>query len=213
MVRYLNSFGRRIGKRLGEESRLAIANILPQYQVMPEDLDHKKNCLEIGFGTGDHLFDLTLKNPDVFYVGCEPFLNGVSTLIKRIHMTGVNNIFIWPDDVRILLDQYKALKFDQIYILFPDPWPKRKQFQRRLINSSFLNLLSNYLKNTGKIHIATDHDDYAKWISDSIATNKQISSQEVDEKDFASVSLTRYFKKAQTDNEGINYFTLSRSHL
>lgn len=210
MVRYLNSFGRRIGKRLGEESRLAIANILPQYQVMPQDLDNKTTCLEIGFGTGDHLFDLALKNPDAFYVGCEPFLNGVSTLIKRIHVAGVNNIFIWPDDVRILLDQYKAFKFNQIYILFPDPWPKRKQFQRRLINSSFLQLLSGYLKETGKIHIATDHDDYAKWIANSIATNKDLISQEVDESDFASVSLTRYFKKTQTEKEGINFFSLSR---
>lgn len=195
--RLLNTFGRRIGKKLGQESKDVIANILPSYLVNCAELaKHKsKLYLEIGFGTGDFLLNYAKNNQETLCVGCDPFLNGVAGIIKKAVALNISNIKIWPDDVRLMLAGLPNHLFDIVYILFPDPWPKRKQHQRRLINDSFLAALCHKMKPGAELNIATDHANYAQWIDSCLQNNRTLLTPN-HEGEFADVSMTRYYKRA-----------------
>src|SRR5690606_35153253 len=104
-------------------------------------------------------------HPDCIFIGCEPYINGVANLLKLIKDANLQNILIWPDDGRILLQHMPANILDRIYLLFPDPWPKKKHHKKRIVNQNWLNLCASKLKSTGDLAIATDHADYAKWIT------------------------------------------------
>jgi tRNA (guanine-N7-)-methyltransferase len=200
--RLINSFGRRIGKRLSKESQSLIEEILPNYLVNPENLSQpdQELYLEIGFGNGDFIIEFAINNPNTLCIGCEPYLNGVSNVLKKIKSASINNIRLWPDDARLLLTQLPDKIFSMVYILFPDPWPKKKQYKRRLINENFLNLLSSKLKPKAIINIATDHVEYAKWILATCLNQNNLKWVAESQADwmtpFNYVTLTRYYQKA-----------------
>lgn len=160
----IRTFGRRHGKKLSARQNNLIENILPT--LAPRDTG---DILEIGFGAGEHVRDLARANPDKIIIGAEPFMNGVASLLSAITdadndiLAEYKNIRIWPDDVRDFL-RSTQLKFEQIWILHPDPWPKAKHEKRRLLNSDFLTMLSAHLKQNGQIIIGTDHWEYFDWI-------------------------------------------------
>lgn len=210
--RLLNTFGRRIGKRLGQESRDVITNILPKYLVNCAELaQHKsKLYLEIGFGTGDFLLEYAKNNHETLCVGCDPFLNGVAGVVKKIVAHEITNIKIWPDDVRLIFAQLPDQIFDIIYILFPDPWPKRKQHQRRLINNEFLIALYQKMKPGAQLNIATDHADYANWIESCLQNNPVLFKQNT-ANEFADVSMTRYYKRAASFEHLPHFFKLIKN--
>ncbi|MCM1294559.1 MAG: hypothetical protein NC311_03285 [Muribaculaceae bacterium] len=161
----IRTFGRRHGKKLSARQTNLIENILPA--IAP---DTDGDILEIGFGAGEHVRDLARANPDKIIIGAEPFMNGVASLLSAITDTDNNildeykNIRIWPDDVRIMLRNIPTLRFSEIWILHPDPWPKAKHEKRRLLNSDFLSFLSAHLAQNGQIIIGTDHWEYFDWI-------------------------------------------------
>lgn len=163
----IRTFGRRHGKKLSARQTGLIENILPR--IAPQNLTGDL-ILEIGFGAGEHVRDLAHTYPDATIIGAEPFINGVASLMSAITDTQDNilpeykNIRIWPDDVRDFLRTTDS-KFNQIWVLHPDPWPKAKHEKRRLLNAEFLTLLSNYLTPNGQIIIGTDHWEYFDWIT------------------------------------------------
>ena len=160
----IRTFGRRHGKKLSLRQNWLIENLLPHLEPT------NGNILEIGFGAGEHVRDLARNNPDKIIVGAEPFMNGVASLLSAITDEKTNRVLdeytgirIWADDVRDFLRQTDS-KFEQIWVLHPDPWPKARHEKRRLLSAEFLNLLSNYLSNNGEIIIGTDHWEYFDWI-------------------------------------------------
>ncbi len=209
--RLFNSFGRKIGKRLGQESKNLISNVLLNYQVdLPELMrSTQKLYLEIGSGNGDYVVKYALNNQDTICIGCEPYLNGVANTMKKIIEHNITNIRIWSDDARILLDQLPNSMFDCAYILFPDPWPKKKQHKRRLISKEFIEVLHNKLKPQAQLNIATDHEDYAKWVLAYMLESKVFCWQAKSANDwltpFEYISTTKYYKKAESKNL-LSYF-------
>ena len=164
----IRTFGRRHGKKLSARQQTLIDGLLPT--LCPENGD----ILEIGFGAGEHVRDLARENPDKIIIGAEPFMNGVASLLSAITDKNSNrvldeykNIRIWADDVRDFLRTTDS-KFEQIWILHPDPWPKARHEKRRLLNAEFLNTLSQYLSPDGEIIIGTDHWEYFDWILEQI---------------------------------------------
>jgi len=164
----IRTFGRRHGKKLSARQQMLVDELLPT--LLPETGD----ILEIGFGAGEHVRDLALSNPDKTIIGAEPFMNGVASLLSAITDQKTNrvldeykNIRIWADDVRDFLRTTDS-KFEQIWILHPDPWPKARHEKRRLLNAEFLNTLSQYLSPDGEIIIGTDHWEYFDWILEQI---------------------------------------------
>ena len=181
----LRTFGRRHGKKLSTRKMWLMENLLPK--IAPKT-NEPSTILEIGFGNGEHLRELAIQNPDKIIIGAEPFANGVAALLSAITnesdntvMDKYKNIRIFPDDVRLLLQDFKDVKFSEIWILHPDPWPKARHEKRRLLNHGFLNLLSDHIEQNGKIIIGTDHWEYYDWIIEQLKqTHLKIKSTDID---------------------------------
>ena len=168
----IRTFGRRHGKKLSARQQTLIDEVLPT--LVPENGD----ILEIGFGAGEHVRDLAITHPEKIVIGAEPFMNGVASLLSAITDAKTNRIFdeynnirIWADDVRDFLRKTNS-KFEQIWVLHPDPWPKARHEKRRLLSAEFLNTLSEYLSDTGEIIIGTDHWEYFDWILEQLKETK-----------------------------------------
>jgi tRNA (guanine-N7-)-methyltransferase len=123
----------------------------------------KKNInLEIGFGSGDFILKEALQNTNDIYLGCEVYNPGIMSLTRKLEKYNVKNVCICNRDAREFLIATQDMLFKNIYILFPDPWPKKKHHKRRLINKDFLQFIKTKFK--FNIYIATDHEKYAESI-------------------------------------------------
>ncbi|MBR5354629.1 MAG: tRNA (guanosine(46)-N7)-methyltransferase TrmB [Alphaproteobacteria bacterium] len=207
----LRTFGRRHGKKLSNRKQWLMDNLLPEMTPKAKDLFGESLVLEIGFGNGEHLRDLALNNPDKIIIGAEPFANGVAALLSAITNESDNtllneykNIRIWPDDVRLMLKDFNNIKFGEIWVLHPDPWPKARHEKRRLLNHVFLNLLSKFMTKESSIIIGTDHWEYYDWIIEQLKqTNLSIKTTELD------TIKTRYQIKNKAGTTNPKYLILS----
>ncbi len=205
----IRTFGRRHGKKLSARKQFLLDNILPAF--LPKNIKNTGNLiLEIGFGNGEHVRDLAIRHPDSIIIGAEPFMNGVAALLSAITSESDNqilqeykNIRIWPDDVRKLLHD-SELKFSEIWVLHPDPWPKARHEKRRLLNSDFLKLLGTFLDTNGQIIIGTDHWEYFDWIVNEVKKTSLYAS-------FPPLSVihTRYAEKNMAETDTPKYLVLT----
>ena len=161
-------YGRRKGRKLSKSSQFAIIDG-KDYLIKEEDIFNitcRQNniVLEIGFGDGENLIKSAKINSNFFYIGADPFLNTTAKCLSKILQYNLKNIVIWPDDVRKILKFFPINTISEIKILFPDPWPKKKHKNRRLIQNDFIKMIHPIIKNQGTITIATDHDILKKWV-------------------------------------------------
>ena len=168
----IRTFGRRHGKKLSARQTTLINTVLPT--ISPINLPaNTGKILEIGFGAGEHLREIARQKPEKIIIGAEPFMNGVASLLSAITNESntirdeYKNIRVYPDDVRDFLRNTNC-KFEQIWILHPDPWPKAKHEKRRLLHAEFLTLLASHLAPHGEIIIGTDHWEYFDWIKNEV---------------------------------------------
>tara|TARA_Y100000588_G_scaffold294535_1_gene314486 strand:- start:219 stop:845 length:627 start_codon:yes stop_codon:yes gene_type:complete len=120
--------------------------------------------LEIGFGAGEHMAWQAKNNPNIGIIGCEPFINGIASLLRHSSDQQLSNIRILADDARPFLPKIPDECISRLFILFPDPWPKKKHQDRRIIQNSVLTEFHRILKPGGKLRVATDHQFYLRWI-------------------------------------------------
>ncbi|MDE2791762.1 MAG: tRNA (guanine(46)-N(7))-methyltransferase TrmB [Paracoccaceae bacterium] len=118
--------------------------------------------LEIGFGSGEHLLHQAVAHPQVLFFGCEPFVNGVASLLGKLIDRGVGNVRIHPGDVRDLLDVLPPGSIGRVYLLYPDPWPKRRHHRRRFVTDEYLVPLARAMTPGGTLRIATDIGSYVR---------------------------------------------------
>lgn len=174
-------FGRRQGKKLRKHQAVLMERLLPRLAVPdPSDgqtLDPRglfgdkitqQVWLEIGFGGGEHLAALAKAHPHIGFIGCEPFINGVAKLLAEIDRQALPNIRIFNDDARLLLDALKPASLDRVFLLFPDPWPKKRHHKRRFVSPENLDLLAGALVDGGEFRVATDIGDYCRWTLDHL---------------------------------------------
>jgi tRNA (guanine-N7-)-methyltransferase len=221
--RLIRSFGRIKSRKLSDHKNFLLKNLLPFFEINEEFLGQIQNLseskkftkfyLEIGFGFGDFIFEKAKQNPDILFFGCEPHLNGIVNLLAKLEKEPLQNLKISSSDVRILLAKFPPKFFDQIFILFPDPWPKAKHFKRRLINLEFLDkILSPKIKNAASLTIATDHDSYKTWILAKILRSKNFSWLANSKKDWQIFPKnwieTKYQKKAAIEGRVSVIFNL-----
>lgn len=181
-------FGRRKGRVVRKAKSFLLEKMLPQLKVAERqdfcaadlfDEPKKEICLEIGFGDGQHLYGQAKNNPQNGYIGVEVFQNGVANLLTLISgikegdnlpeeidakSYAVNNIRVYDDDVRLLFSKMPDNFFDKIYLLFPDPWPKKKHAGRRFVNPDNLKELARVIKKGGLFRVATDHPIYKRHV-------------------------------------------------
>ncbi|WP_341808667.1 tRNA (guanosine(46)-N7)-methyltransferase TrmB [Wolbachia endosymbiont (group E) of Neria commutata] len=209
LCKWIRSFSRR--SRLKPE----VDETLKQYSIQnnKESIENvvnsqKRIWVEIGFGSGENMLYQALNESDLLFIGCEPYLKGVSKLLSNIEKHNIKNILIWTEDARELIENFPDNSVERFFILFPDPWPKRSHNKRRLINTEFLNLLAKKMLMTGEILIATDHPDYAEWIALHI---KQCNFLSYRETDFSNCPFTKYHKKALKYQRKVRFFKISIS--
>lgn len=211
----IKTFARRLSRPLRDEQQNLFDNLLPKIVVkdkFPSSDGFDSINLEIGFGDGALIAQNALVNPSSLFIGAEPYLNGVGSLLKKIESNKIKNIRIFHDDVRILLGMTPHNTFQNIYIVCPDPWPKRKHLKRRLVNSDFLNLLTQHLKKDGIIHLVTDHLDYANWMLKSAIEAELFALSSTKLEDYAindgEFFLTKYQERGLSHGSKIHYFRL-----
>ena len=120
--------------------------------------------IEIGFGGGEHLLWQARNNPDVGLIGCEPFRDGVVRVMTAIDSEKLSNIRLLADDARPLLRSLQPQSIGRAFVLFADPWPKKRHNKRRLINPRLAHLLARVLKPNAELRVATDIDNYLQSI-------------------------------------------------
>jgi tRNA (guanine-N7-)-methyltransferase len=171
-------YGRRRGRRLRPGRQRLLRELLPRIAVDPAHAEGSPRgwfdrpvagvWLEVGFGGGEHLFAQAAAHPEIGFLGCEPYLNGVANLLARIDAvrdtSPPDNIRILADDARSLLARLPAGSIDRVFLLFPDPWPKTRHHRRRFVASAQLDELARIMAPGGELRIATDHMGYLRWI-------------------------------------------------
>ena len=169
----LKFFGRRKGRplkpsqsRIAEE-RLPALSLTPEAAAAPAALfgrPVREVWLEVGFGAGEHLVWQAGAHPDVGFIGCEPFLNGVVKMIRDADAAGLDNIRVLADDARPLIDALPDASIGRFFLLFPDPWPKRRHWNRRFLGPATLPRLARVLKDGAELRLASDHPGYQDWM-------------------------------------------------
>jgi tRNA (guanine-N7-)-methyltransferase len=171
-ARPLRSYGRRKGKPLSARKERLIADLLPRLRLnlkerAPKGLQLlfpvqvKEVWLEIGFGSGEHLLFQATHHRDVGFIGCEPFVNGMASLLGAIETQGLETIRLHDGDAREALAWLPNGSIARLFILFPDPWPKKRQLKRRLISPETAREIARVLAGGGELRFASDSGDYA----------------------------------------------------
>lgn len=133
----------------------------------------KRRVLEIGSGMGEATASMAAADPESAIIAIEVHRPGVGSLLWRIEKLGLTNLRIVHADVNeVLRERFTDGSFDEIRIYFPDPWPKLRHHKRRLLQGEFLPLLASKLRNGGLLHIATDWQPYAQWITSEFTRSK-----------------------------------------
>jgi tRNA (guanine-N7-)-methyltransferase len=153
-------------------------------------------------------------NPDILYLGADPFLNTNAKCIKEILHYNIKNIMIWPDDIRKIIELFPSNIFSEIKILFPDPWPKFKHKNRRLIQDNFLISLYNVLKINGIITLGTDHFIMKSWILEIFQNNSGFQWTAETAADWRTKPIhyvaTKYEQKAINENRDPHWFIFKK---
>lgn len=166
-------YGRHIDKPLKARHAQLMEELLPQIAV-PEPYDQHIDpkglfpqadeiWLEIGFGGGEHLAWQAAKNPNVGLIGAEPFVNGVAKLLVHVEDKALSNVKIHYGDARPLLEALPDKSLDRLFVLHPDPWPKKRHHKRRMISPWFFKEAARLVKPGGILRVASDIRDYIRW--------------------------------------------------
>lgn len=217
-------YGRSKGKALRAAQAGRIAHQLPDLTIDSATLARDPASLfsfspralrlEIGFGGGEHLAEMAKAEPDVGFFGVEPFLNGVAKLLAAIEAEGLGNIRLLRGDGRNILNALPEASLDRVYLLYPDPWPKRRQRKRRIVDMAFLSEVARVLRPGGEFRFATDIDDYAGWTLARIANEQRLTWMAQTAADWLAPwphwHRTRYEEKAIREGRVPGYFRFAR---
>ena len=175
----IKTYGRTAGRSANKKME-CLSKISNQNRIDIKQIDmnvllsgYKKYFFEIGFGYGEHTEQQALLNKDACIIACEVYIDGVISLLNKMENKNIDNIKIFNGDARLLLEKFPNNSLDKIFILFPDPWPKKKHNKRRIINNEFIDLIKSKLKIGGTLLFASDILDYINWTIDCIGDKLQ----------------------------------------
>lgn len=223
-----NFYGRRHGKTLRDSQReyldqdlVALSPGPVDWEVNPErvplDLGAlfggKPVWLEIGFGGGEHMVHQATRNADVGVIGCEPFINGVAMLLGKIRAAGVTNVAVHPGDVRDLFDVLPEASIARAFLLYPDPWPKKRHHRRRFVTPEHLKPLARVMAPGAMLRVATDIPDYVRQTLEVVPRHgfRWTAEEPRDWREaWGDWLSTRYEQKALREGRVPHYLTFER---
>ena len=213
--------GRRISRKLSKANLELIQNLYGQYSIDHHVIDllskktynldlslnnkFKKIMIEVGFGNGEHLIFNAKKNQEYLYIGSEVYINGIAKVLKNIKKFNLENIKICGLNFLYLLRSLKFKSINEIYIINPDPWPKKRHNKRRLLNYDTILSMKKVVKKNGRIFVSTDSKDYFDQIKLTISQNRIFdrsifeSMSDLD----AMYGISNYQRKAISNNQNI----------
>jgi len=216
-------YGRRAGKPLRPGRQRLVDELLPTLRADPStfgSLDalfggaKRAYWLEIGCGGGEHLAHMAARYPDVGIIGCEPFVNGVASLLAHVDESGLTNVRIHDDDVRDLLPALPDAAFERIFLLYPDPWPKSRHHRRRFVSDANLETLARLLADGGTFRYASDHMGYVAWTLEHMRRQPEfewLAETPADWRERPADSIeTRYEAKARRQGSACVYLNFRR---
>ncbi len=220
-------YGRRKSRPLKPRQRRLVRELLPRLRVAPRENEkalrepgalfsppRARVALEIGFGGGEHLARLARQRRDWGFIGCEPFLNGVAKLLVAIEEEGLDNIRLHDGDARALLPAIGEATLDAVYLLYPDPWPKKRHHKRRFVNQHTLAEIHRVLKPEGVFFFASDIDDYVAWTLAHVFRHGGFAWRARQPGDWRvpppGWRPTRYEEKARREGRGCTYLLFER---
>ncbi|MGF1620214.1 MAG: tRNA (guanosine(46)-N7)-methyltransferase TrmB [Rhodomicrobiaceae bacterium] len=215
--------GRRVGRPLKSNQAELLATRLPALRIDPTQPPPAQPAalfpipvegvwLEIGFGAGEHLLWQAGEHPEIGLIGCEPFVNGVAKAVRGVDEAGLRTVRLYDDDARHLLDWLPPASIGRVFVLFPDPWPKKRHRKRRILTDEGLALLARVMKPGAELRFATDIADYAEMVVEGIDASAQFESESglLPERP-ADWPLTRYAEKAIAAGRACEFFVFRRS--
>ncbi|WP_010299106.1 tRNA (guanosine(46)-N7)-methyltransferase TrmB [Candidatus Odyssella thessalonicensis] len=186
MHQHRKVWGRKVARPLKINQKRLLDEELPKLQLFADfgkklDLTQlmpgfESYILEIGFGGGEHLAWRAQQSSSQGFIGCEPFITGVAGLLGYIEDYELDNVRIVIDDARVLLQSLPDASLDRIFILFPDPWHKKRHHKRRIVSDETIGELSRVLKKGGELMMATDIQDYADWMVDVLSRRSEFTA-------------------------------------
>ena len=216
-------YGRSRGKTLRTHHASLIAERLPGLEIAPEAIRNARDLfpfaaqeiwLEIGFGGGEHLLAQAKAHRDIGFIGCEPFINGVAKALAGIEEARLDNIRLRAGDAGALIAHLPAASLSRAFILYPDPWPKRRHNKRRLISDAMIRELARVVRPGAELCFATDIDDYAGWTLHRFLASPDFAwrAREADDwrRPWPDWPGTRYEAKARREGRKPVYLTFSR---
>ena len=211
-LKFLPSFVKRKGRitrkqthSLRSLSEFSVKNI-QEIEDLSKQFD--KCYLEIGFGNAENIIFQATNNPSYLFIGSEVYMSGIGTLVSVIKENNINNVKIFSDDIRLLLDQSPKKIFDSVIIICPDPWPKEKHHKRRLINESFLKMIHDFMKDDSNVYISTDWENYAECISELFKENKLFKPSI--NKSFYKESLSKFERRGKDEGRDLFEFNYEK---
>ena len=219
-------FGRRKGHKLRAHQAGLVAQLLPQLSLeiagppaadlnalFGTSVDHVR--LEIGFGGGEHLIAEARAFPNVGFIGCEPYVNGMAKILALIEENDVRNIRLFAGDASELLTWLPASSLTRIDLIHPDPWPKRRHWKRRFVQDTTIAAMARALKKGGEFRFVSDISDYCAWTlwhfaraPNFVWTAERASDWRAPWPDY---TMTRYGRKAEREGRVAAYLTFRKT--
>ncbi|MGD9922122.1 MAG: tRNA (guanosine(46)-N7)-methyltransferase TrmB [Pseudorhodoplanes sp.] len=218
-------FGRRKGKALRSGQAKLIDALLPRLaidlsQPAPASLSAlfpgtvRETRLEIGFGGAEHLIAQAQASPVSGFIGVEPFLNGMAKALAAIDARGLTNIRLHHGDAIDLLAWLPEASLAAVYLLYPDPWPKRRHWKRRFVQDRTVAEIARVLRAGGEFRFASDIDDYTAWTLLRLLRSPDFvwTAERADDwrKPWPDFNSTRYETKAKREGRTPCYLTFRR---
>ncbi len=185
-------YGRRRGPALSARRKALIEGLLPQVELnldssVATDTDSGAAAInadalfrdsmedlwvEIGFGMGEHLAAQAVAHPTIGFIGCEPYVNGIAGLLSCIEEGGLENIRIYCDNALNLMEALPAASVGRIFLLHPDPWPKKRHEGRRFVSPGNMDIVARVLRDNGEFRLQTDDAGYVRWAMRNLANRR-----------------------------------------
>ena len=216
-------YGRRKGHNLRAGQAALVEELLPKVSVpatgplTAEALfgDPRPLELEIGFGGGEHLAAQAGDRPEIGFIGCEPFLNGVVGALNHVRDRALANVRLHMGDALEVLERLPDASLLRLYLLHPDPWPKARHAKRRMINHGPLDLIAAKLMPGAEFRLGTDDPTYCRWAMMVMNQRRDFAWQAASATDFLTRPddwpETRYERKARRQGHEVWYFRYVRA--
>jgi tRNA (guanine-N7-)-methyltransferase len=218
-------YGRRKGRPLRKGRQFLFDELLPRIAIPLSEagaLDpatlfaarKRAVWLEIGFGGGEHLAHQAANHPDIGFLGCEVFEAGIAAGLAHIAERKLENVRLHPEDARLLLAALRPRSLERVFLLFPDPWPKRRYAKRRFVNRGNLDRLAELMVPGGELRIASDDPVYIEWTLQHVPVHPEfqwLAQSPLDWRErYADAIETRYEKKAREAGRMPHFFRFRR---